>query len=70
MVLMLPHGGIVSLRIVDRHHRKLISLSQFFFFAAINMISFCLALFLPETKGRSLEDMVSRSHQVFKRVSD
>lgn len=29
----------------------------FFFFAAINMISFTLALFLPETKGVSLESM-------------
>ncbi|KAK8845347.1 hypothetical protein IAR55_006060 [Kwoniella newhampshirensis] len=29
----------------------------FFFFAAINMISFCLASLLPETKGISLEAM-------------
>ncbi|XAO26425.1 hypothetical protein I312_105262 [Cryptococcus bacillisporus CA1280] len=29
----------------------------FFFFAAINIISFCLALFLPETSGVSLESM-------------
>ncbi|WVQ80303.1 hypothetical protein IAT38_002408 [Cryptococcus sp. DSM 104549] len=29
----------------------------FFFFAAINMISFCGALFLPETQGASLEAM-------------
>ena len=29
----------------------------FFFFAAINMVSFTLALFLPETKGVSLEAM-------------
>jgi len=32
--------------------------SQFFFFAANNMISFALAFFLPETKGLSLESMV------------
>lgn len=29
----------------------------FFFFAAINIISFCLAWLLPETKGMSLEAM-------------
>lgn len=36
--------------------------SQFFFFAAINIISFILTLFfLPETKGVSLEQMVSQT---------
>lgn len=32
-------------------------ISQFFFFAVINIISFGLTFLLPETKGRSLEEM-------------
>lgn len=35
----------------------LTSFPQFFFFAAINVISATLAFFLPETNGRSLESM-------------
>jgi len=31
--------------------------SQFFFFAAVNIISACLCTLLPETKGVSLEEM-------------
>lgn len=57
MVIHLPHGGIVShVKPYQKRHKA--DCIQFFFFAAINIISFLLTLFfLPETKGVSLESM-------------
>ena len=55
MVIKLPHGGIVRFEYVIIAH----TCPQFFFFAAINMISTALCFLLPETKGVSLEEMVS-----------
>jgi hypothetical protein len=54
MIQALKHGGIVSLiygLIMPSTNE------QFFFFACMCMIAATCAFFLPETKGRSLEDM-------------
>jgi hypothetical protein len=60
MVIALSNGGIVSPLLIPSPISQVgqpVDLAQFFFFAAINIISCGLALLLPETKGLSLESM-------------